>query len=62
MLEHGRAKILASELVNETTIRLQLDNVSQAIVGEVIEDKSAVLKRNVVASIYKYTVSEIRLK
>ncbi len=42
MLEHGRAKILASELVNETTIRLQLDNVSQAIVGEVIEDKSAV--------------------
>lgn len=42
MLEHGRAKILASELVNETTIRLQLDSVDQAVVGEVIEDKSAV--------------------
>lgn len=41
MLERGRAKILASELVNETTIRLQLDDVSQAIVGDVIEDKSA---------------------
>ncbi|MDE5655165.1 MAG: hypothetical protein K2I46_06100 [Clostridia bacterium] len=41
LLEHGRAKILASELVNETTIRLQLDDTSQAIVGEVIEDKSA---------------------
>ena len=41
LLEHGRAKILASELVNETTIRLQLDDVSQAIKGDVIEDKSA---------------------
>ncbi|MDE5755598.1 MAG: right-handed parallel beta-helix repeat-containing protein [Clostridia bacterium] len=41
MLEHGRAKILSSELINETTIRLQLDDVSKAIVGEVIEDKSA---------------------
>ena len=42
MLEHARAKILASELVNETTIRLQLDDASEAIAGEVIEDKSAV--------------------
>ena len=42
LLEHGRAKILASELINETTVRLQLDDVSQAVVGDVIEDKSAV--------------------
>lgn len=39
--EHGRAKIAASELIDEKTIRLHLDDVSQAIVGEVIEDKTA---------------------
>lgn len=42
LLEKGRTKIVASDLINETTIRLKLDDMSQALKGDAIEDKSAV--------------------
>ncbi len=42
LLEQGRAKIVDSQLVDEHTIRLKLDSVAGAKIGEVIENKSAV--------------------
>lgn len=41
LLETGSAKIISSEMINETDILLTLDSVQCAKVGEVIEDISA---------------------
>ncbi len=42
LLERGKAKIVESKLVNETTIRLKLDDMSNAVSGDAIENRSAV--------------------
>ncbi|MDE7078640.1 MAG: hypothetical protein K2O95_00810 [Clostridia bacterium] len=42
LLEQSRAKILKSELLDEQHISLSLDDASKAVVGQAIEDKSAI--------------------
>lgn len=41
MLEKGCAKVLESKLINENEIKIKLDHVQKASVGDVIEDVSA---------------------
>lgn len=41
LLEHGRARVLSSTLLNEYEILLTLDNTNAAIVGEVVENITA---------------------
>ncbi|MDE5671482.1 MAG: right-handed parallel beta-helix repeat-containing protein, partial [Eubacterium sp.] len=41
MLEKGSSKVVASKLIHENEIEIQLDNVQNAMVGDVIEDVSA---------------------
>ena len=41
MLEKGSSKVVASKLIHENEIEIRLDNVQNAMVGDVIEDVSA---------------------
>lgn len=41
LLEHGRTRIINSKLLDETDIELEVESVSNAVIGEVIENVSA---------------------